>query len=441
MKTQSLLPLAFTLASIASAQTGQYPGLGVLSSGTGDIGAHSGEQLDLRFYGEVDAIYDTGLQPFSINSQGQLLQVNGLAGMQAAAGVYGVHTWRRAQLAIDYRGTFRYYPDNTFYNGSDQALHFGYSVQPNRRISLNTRLTGGTSSLGLVSPALTYAPGEGTVEQPSLLLFDNRTYYLESGMNLSYLLNTRTSITVGGSGFFVDHHSNGLVNTEGYDLDGSIVRRLNRSVSIGADYKHMYYDFPGNFGESTINQYTGRYTEEFGRNWTASVSLGVFQVETIGSQEVSFSPVVAALLGTSSGLQAFDQKDIYPAGDARLTRKFKTAQISGYYTLGVAPGNGVYLTSRQNTGGASVSYTGVRHWAFSLGGGYFKLIPLTQTIKPFSQINASAGVTYAIGRGFHAMARFDGRQQVIDINGYQRDSYRATIGVTFSPGPVPVSLW
>jgi len=105
LKTQSLLPLAFTLASIASAQTGQYPGLGVLSSGTGDIGAHSGEQLDLRFYGEVDAIYDTGLQPFSINSQGQLLQVNGLAGMQAAAGVYGVHTWRRAQLAIDYRGT------------------------------------------------------------------------------------------------------------------------------------------------------------------------------------------------------------------------------------------------------------------------------------------------------------------------------------------------
>jgi hypothetical protein len=440
LKTKSLL-LAFTLASIASAQTAQYPGVGVLSGGSGDVGAHSGEQLDLRFYGELDAIYDTGLEPFSINSQGQLVQVNGLAGLQAALGVYGVHVWRRAQLGIDYRGTFRYYPDNTYYDGSDQALHFTYSVQPNRRINLSTRLTGGTSSLGLVSPALAYAPGEDTVEQPSLLLFDNRTYYLESGMNLSYLLDPRTSITVGGSGFFVDHHSAGLVNTEGYTVDGTFMRRITRGISLGANYKHMYYEFPGNFGESTVNQYTVRYKEDFGRSWTASVNGGVYQVESIGAQEVSFSPVVAALLGTSSGLQAFDQKDTYPAADARLTRKFKTAQISGYYTLGIAPGDGVYLTSRQNTTGASFSYTGVRHWSFSVAGGYYKLIPLTQAIKPFSQINGSAGVTYAIGKGFHATARVDGRQQVIDVNGYQRDSYRATVGVIFSPGPVPISLW
>jgi hypothetical protein len=445
LKTK-LLPLVFALASIASAQigaqTGSYPGPGVLSSGAGNIGAHSGEQLDLRLYASVDAVYDTGLQPFSLDPHGNLVQVNGLIGLQAAVGAYGVHNWRRARLGLDYHGTFRHYPGSQYYDGSDQFLQLGYSFQPTRHFELDMRALGGTSSFGLTSPLTAYAPVEGSVvAQPTLLLFDNRTYYLESGMDVNYLPTARTTITMGGSGYFVDHRAPGLVNMEGYDLHGGFTRRVSRDMSIGADYRHMHYDFPGNFGQADINQYTGRIARDFGRQWSASLNGGVFVSEIQSLQQVSFDPVIVALLGVSTGTQAFYRKDTYPAGDARLTRKFRAAQITLFYTLGVAPGNGVYLTSRQTSGGGTISYTGIRKWSFSLGGGYVKLNALGQNIQPYSQITGSAGVTYALFKGFSAQARYDARQQVIDVNGYQRTSYRAAVGITFSPGTIPISLW
>ena len=42
---------------------------------------------------------------------------------------------------------------------------------------------------------------------------------------------------------------------------------------------------------------------------------------------------------------------------------------------------------------------------------------------------------------FHAVARYDLRQQEITIAGYRATSYRVTLGMAFSPGSMPLSLW
>jgi hypothetical protein len=107
----------------------------------------------------------------------------------------------------------------------------------------------------------------------------------------------------------------------------------------------------------------------------------------------------------------------------------------------VVPGNGVYLTSRQIAGSAGYSYTGIRKWNFGISGGYYKLVSIGQGIPAYGQFSAGAGATYSLPHAFHLTARYDARHQDIDEAGYRRTGYRAAVGVAFSPGRVPLSLW
>src|ERR1700690_1452556 len=100
------MALICAVSFTASGQVGSYLGPGVLSGGAGDIGTRSGSQVDLRYYFDVEGVYDTGLQPFAVNSKGDLVQINGLYGVQVDAGAYGTHRWRQAALGLDFTGTY-----------------------------------------------------------------------------------------------------------------------------------------------------------------------------------------------------------------------------------------------------------------------------------------------------------------------------------------------
>ena len=131
-----LIVLACCLASTALAQLGGgYLGPAILSSGATGVGNRSGQVMDLRFFVYVDAVYTSDLDLATVNSQGQLVKIGGLYGADANIGVYGTHSWKRAQLGVDYRGTFREYVNGSSYSGIDQYLTLGYSVQPTRRIT------------------------------------------------------------------------------------------------------------------------------------------------------------------------------------------------------------------------------------------------------------------------------------------------------------------
>src|SRR5258708_39385162 len=98
--------VACLLVLPAAAQTdlSTYQGPGVLSPGVGDIGTRSGQQVDLRFWGGVGAVYDTNVQPLITDSKGNLIHVPNLYGVEANIGAYGVHRWQHAQLGLNYLG-------------------------------------------------------------------------------------------------------------------------------------------------------------------------------------------------------------------------------------------------------------------------------------------------------------------------------------------------
>jgi hypothetical protein len=64
-----------------------------------------------------------------------------------------------------------------------------------------------------------------------------------------------------------------------------------------------------------------------------------------------------------------------------------------------------------------------------------------QGIAPYRFFMGSSSLTYNLTHALHLVARYDLRQQEIQIAGYRATSYRMTLGLAFSPGALPLSLW
>lgn len=431
-----------TFATTVMAQVGSYLGPGVLTPGAGNIGQRSGADVDLRFYVDAMGVYDNGIEPFETNSKGELVTLNGLYGVQVDLGAYGVHSWAHSVLGLDYQGNFFDYVNATQYDGTNQNLTIGFTVQKTRRLAFDFREVAGTSNLGYGAPGF-YGVTSPTslVNQPTALLFDSRIYYSQSTADMTYIISPRTSFIVGGDGLLVARQANGLAGTEGYNLHGTLQHRISRSKTIGMQYERLHLQFPPAFGRSDSNVGEGFFASGIGKYWTFSLHAGVFQSAVVGLQQVAINPVIAALLGTSIGTEKFFANDIYPSGNAQLTGHLKNSAVSFNYSEMVVPGNGVYLTSRQDAGWLEYSYTGIKRWSFGIRGGYYKLKGLGQTIPTFTQGNGGVGVTYTLSHAFHAVARYDYRYQDINVVDFRRNGSRVSVGLAFSPGSVPLSLW
>lgn len=436
-----LIALACAFASTAAAQLGEYLGPGIFTHGAGDIGTRSGQQVALRFYADISGVYDSTIQPISLDAKGNLAQVNGLYGVETNLGLYGVHQWKTAQLGLDYRGNFRHYSENSYYDGSDHQLVLGYTYQKSRRLYFDMQEIAGTLSRSIGSvPGVTVGIPT-VVDQPTSLLFDNREYFTQSSFTGTYLLTTRTSFSAGGDGFLVRRQSAALVGLNGYTLHGSIHHRLSRISTVGANYRHEHYDFPRAFGQSDIDSYEVDYASQLGRRWKFKLQAGIFRVEVQGVREVALDPAIAAILGTNNVPQTFYKQDTFPTGIAQLSRQFKTSAFYLQYTRSVSPGNGVYLTSRTESANATYSYTGLRKVSFTISGGEDSLASVGQNLQGYRQFNGGTGLIYALTHAIHLTARYDARHQEVNLAGYRRSSYRVAMGIAFSPGSVPLSLW
>jgi len=438
LKTR-MIAIVLACCSTMTAQIGNYSGPGVLSRGAGDIGTRAGQDVDLRLFGSVTAIYDNGILPYSVDGNGKLVEIGGVYGTEFSIGAYGVHNFHHAKLGLDYKGVYRHYSQQTFYDGTDQTLALGYTYQKSARLYFDTRQMAGTISQGTSLAGILPTISDAVVT-PASVLFDNRMNYLQSTLDVNYLLSARTILTVGGDGYGVWRKATGLIGMQGYTLRGTIQHRVTQRTTVGVNYQHMHYDFPKAFGESDINSFAGSFSTQLGRSWTFGLGGGVYLAEVQGLQRVAVDPEIAALLGVSSTVQTFYQKSTFPQWSASINRRFRRANLSLQYANGASAGNGIYLTSRQSSATGSFSYTAARKWSFSVAAGYNRLQGIGQSLQPYSQYSGGAGFTYSINRPLQLIARYDRRHQEIINGSFLQNSYRATIGISFSPSDIPLAF-
>jgi hypothetical protein len=438
-----LMMMAGLLSSLAQAQLGDYLGPAIMSRGAAGIGTRGGQTVDLRFFVNVNGTYDNGLVPLQTSSTGQLVDPGGLVGIEGQVGVYGSHAWRRANLSLDYKGDYRHYDQSTYFDGSDQQLLLGYTYQKSRRLQFDFQGLAGTYSQGFGGVAgLAPIDGTGGVSPNTGLLFDNRSTFLQGGMDMTYVLSARNSFSVGGQGYDVMRQSKALVGMHGYTLRGSFEHKLSKNSSLALVYTHYHYDFPRAFGESTSDALQAGYGTNFGgRRWALKILAGAMQTEVEGLQTVALDPLVASILGVGTTIETYYRKTIIPNANGSLSRQFKTSILAFTYSQGVAPGNGVYLTSRQQSGGASYSYNGVRKTSLTVDGAYNSYSSLGQSLTAYRFFGGGGSVSYAVSHALHLTARYDSRHQDVDQSAFKKNSYRMTFGVAFSPGDIPLSIW
>lgn len=435
------MALACVVASTASAQLGDYLGPGILTGGAGTIGTRAGEQVALRVFAGVQGIYDTGLEPLSVDTSGNLVKTGGIYGVETDFGAYGVHSWKQAQLGIDYRGAYRHYTQDSFYDGTDHQLLMGVTYQKSKRLYFNAQEIGGTFSRTLGSVPGVTLPIPSVVDQPSSFFFDTRSYFTESSFTTTYLTSARTSFSAGGEFYLLRFHNAGLIGMKGYNLHGSVQHRLSRVTTVGVTYSHEHFDFAGVYGQSDIDSVEGFLSTQFGKRWTFSLRAGGYQTQVQGVTQVALDPNVAAVLGISSFPVTFYKVSRLPTGSASLSRQFKNSSLLLQYTRIVSPGNGIYLTSRSDSGSATYSYTGLRKASLYISGGEYSLSSIGQGLPAYRVYTAGAGASYALMRSLHLTAEYDIRHQGIQVAQFRRTSDRASIGLNFSPGSVPLSLW
>jgi hypothetical protein len=91
---------------------------------------------------------------------------------------------------------------------------------------------------------------------------------------------------------------------------------------------------------------------------------------------------------------------------------------------------------------ASYSFAGLQHWNFSANVNYGRISGLVQTLGEYATYGAGVGLTRDLTRSLHAVLRVDASH--FDVSGstaFLHTEYRSSIGITFSPGDVPLVLW
>lgn len=418
-----------------------YEGPSILSRDKSLIGERAGKLLDFRFYAEVTGVYDSGLTPFTTNTNGNLINVGATYGEEVGFGVIGTRQWRHDKLSLEYKGTYRHYTNNPFFNGTDQFLNLAYSHMLSRRVTLDIKETAGTTSLA--NGGFAYLPLTNTdlFAVPANELFDQRTNYMQSRVDLTWQKTARLSFGFGGEGFVVRRSTLALAGLNGYAARANAAYRLSRRQTVSASYVRTYFDFQRAFGNATLDTATLGYSVGLSRRWDFAMQAGGIRAESLGLTQVALDPAIAAILGQGVAIVTFHRTVYLPTAEARLIRRFDRSAFTVGYSLGASPGNGVYLTSRQNAATAQYDYSGYRRLTVGVNASYNELSTLGQSLGKYTNVQGGTGITYKLLRDTHIELRYDYRHYTTQNSFFLKNSQRVSLGLAFSPGETPLAIW
>lgn len=419
----------------------EYAGPAILSRGLGALLNPDRELLRLRPFASVHASYDVGLTPYSIDEAGQLLSDDAY-GASAEFGVTGYHAWRRSLLGMQYRGRLRHYSRYSHYDGFDNEFTLNVVHRPARRITVQFASAVASYSRGYFIPEVGsgfYSPELAALTESEM--FDSRVNVLTASGRLIYQRTARLSLSMGGAGFTARRHTQALVGVTGYSASGDAAYRVSRYQTLGVDYSFLHYDFQRVFGDTDANGIGLNYSVQMGRNWTLSLRAGGYRVEISRLERVPLDPVIAAIVGQSAAITTGYRKLYTPALAGNLVRRYRRGSLTFDYSRGLTPGNGLYLTSSTERGGMGASYRGTRRASFFVHVSAYQHRALVQNLGKYRGYWGGVGMHYSLSHDLSLSFDVGARRHLVTNSQFDRVSYRASVGLTYSPGERPFSLW
>jgi hypothetical protein len=433
--------IALLLCSVAFAQ---FAGPSSLTpGGSRMVGMRAGGPAGFRYYAGVRGIAEAGLLPAAVDAEGRVIHSQTIYGGALNAGAYGYKSWRRTAVGLNFDVNYRQYSTRSYFHGTNLALALNVEQQITEHTSIAFTNVGGTLSQA-------FGALYGYVDNPSQLvgvpvnnIFDNRTYFWQTGAVATYQKSARLTFSVGGIGFFIRPQSRLLVGVNGYGGQGNMAYQLSRRSAVFLSYNYYHFDFPRAFGESDSNIMLVGLEHRFSARWNGSVGVGVSHTSTVNVSNIPADPLTAALFGISTVAQVRATSKIYPAAQASLSGRFKRSGVTFSFAQRPNPGNGLYLTSNSRFASATYSYVATRRASLSVGLTYSDLQSVGQRdLGQYRTVSGETGIAYRILESLHATGRVYARRFYIETqSGLSRLGYGAEIGLTFSPGEVPLSFW
>jgi hypothetical protein len=403
------------------------------------VGLAGAESVPISVSIYVNGSYDTLLGAFRTDSSGNLAPSSGSYGVEGGFTVSGQKRLRRSVFGVSYIANYNHFVNVNNFNGTNQSINLAYSRRFNKRTDLVWNTAGSITNRVLGNPINLQMDNLEFLSTPVNELFDTRIYFIQSNLSVGYLVNNRWQLQFGGNGGVVRRQARALADTNLYGGTAGASYRLNRRSTLGFTYTYSHFDFGKQFGESDIHGVAASYTRGIGRGWSTSAHVTVFDVQTIGVRRVALDPVIAALLGTNQGSEAFQSRTKTPGFGANVSKRFRRTSYSVGVDRGVQPGNGLILTSLSTMYTASINYELKAKWTLNAGVNSSELAGIGDgtTMGNFKNNSAQLRVSRMLNREIGFIGGVEYRQFELAGSVLDRRGTRVTFGLTYVPNSLP----
>jgi hypothetical protein len=315
------------------------------------------------------------------------------------------------------------------------ALNYGHYFS--RRLSMNLGMSGAVLSQNYalnnpdVGPETTVANVNlGT--SPNVQITDNGVKQVSLQADAEWQQTTRLSFSGGGSYFVVERDTPGLLGMTGTQAHTDATYRLTRKMTVGAYYSVSDYIYPHGFGTSTVNTFGGIFSYAFTRTLQLRLRGGISGIGSREFQEIPVPPAIAVLLGQASGIIDVNSKSSTSDLSAQLVKDFgRKGTVNVAFAHGVAPGNGIFQTSIQESISAGLGRQFFRRYSFRMGLNYTTLSSITVALGTYKSDGASMTVGRSFNRGFTATLGAEYRHYDVTEFVGLRNELRLTSGITW----------
>jgi len=124
-----------------------------------------------------------------------------------------------------------------------------------------------------------------------------------------------------------------------------------------------------------------------------------------------------------------------------FTKRLENGSLSIFYRRSSSPGNGFVISSLRENWGAAYGHTMSDKWHFAASFTGDSHVGVTQTISRYTTLGGGVAVNYRFYKSLHLNARTDYRHWVVAGAPLKRDRVAVMVGLIFSPGDLPLSIW
>jgi len=447
-----LIALGLALAAPAAGQVGGYGNSGgpvgsggfggpaILSRGTGAVGRNGGRATKLTYHIGAGSFYSSGLTTPLGTSDDRY-------GVMAHGGLVGSYAGQRSWGSISWGGSMNYYRGGKLRVTPNHGGALTYGRVLSRSWTLHSSVASRSNDRQL-NP---FGAGLGTnfsddptaeLSDPTGELFDSRSFSISGALGTTYQMSRRVAISLSTGASFQRFSSGALIGSNAFSGSASTAYILNSKSSIGGSFRSSQFYFPGRYGESFVMSAHAFYSRAITSRWRVNFSVGPYRVDSTRLVRVQIDPFIAALIGQSSFQEIFNRVGTGVSGRVTVSGRLGKSGVSLGYGSSITPGNGVLLTSSQGSSSFGYTFTGTRRWNYGFNATYSRAKSLILTTAPaYQAAGANFGASCRLN-DFMALTMGTGYyHSFLSNSSFKTDRVAVSVGLSFSPGTIPLPLF